>query len=908
MSTKLVDKIFIENDNISAFIDKVAMDALAKEVQILLNKRWVLMSHDDLIYDNEIVACYLNPNKIKAVCIYNTDDIRDNFGNKYDFDLFTMEELEKAIFKQSTPFEKGDYGRPYFMKDSRTRIIYKIEDNVYSGYIDNDENGMNQSDVTKGVILPMFRLGSENSPILPPHEVLSLWIKNSLIPEKLKKNAFYISLLGSNIKFDANFNILSINTFFMSENDTLLNEDKKRADIFEYNEKMLSDTEQGHWSLWNTDPSNFKNPVEVNLKDSLVARDPVSSIVDGVVGIDFGTKSTVVVYQGDTTKIHPMRIGTGDLRKGVDKKHYENPTIMEFNNLKKFIEDYSKRDGRPYTDWQDITVSHTAFNSLMESSTDDFNSYIDELKQWAGTKNKKLKIVDKESYILDLEPFIELDEDHINPIELYAYYLGLYINNQHNGIFLNYILSFPVTYEIEIREKIIRSFEKGIKKSLPQELHFNKDIIDSLSVLSGASEPAAYAVVALQEYKFEPSGNEKIFYGVFDFGGGTTDFDFGIWREADHDKIKERRYDYVVEHFGAGGDRFLGGENILELIAFYVFKENKDALLKTDIQFILPPECEKFIGSETLLSNSREANMNMKTLSEVLRPFWERPEGYEDQYKDGLINLNLTSSKGQQLVKFELVFDPELISDILKSRIHKGVKNFFEQLRVAFSNQDVDINKIDKINIFLAGNSSKSDFVDTLFEEEIKKITEDMQKTQNLENSNIFELFPPLGSDDGFKKLEERGIAISNSLEQPTGKTGVAYGLIETRKGGDILVLDHNVKDDINFKYYLGECRKDIFKVIIGRDIQYNKWIEFIDAGVDQFDLYYTTQPLASTNNLSIDDSGIKKMIVKIDHVDENASVYIRVVDPTEIEYVVALSEQVSNEQYLSNITKIELD
>ena len=56
---------------------------------------------------------------------------------------------------------------------------------------------------------------------------------------------------------------------------------------------------------------------------------------------------------------------------------------------------------------------------------------------------------------------------------------------------------------------------------------------------------------------------------IFDFGGGTTDFDFGIWRKANG--VKERRYHYVIEHFGDGGDKYLGGENLLELLAISCF-------------------------------------------------------------------------------------------------------------------------------------------------------------------------------------------------------------------------------------------------------------------------------------------------------------------------------------------------
>lgn len=66
------------------------------------------------------------------------------------------------------------------------------------------------------------------------------------------------------------------------------------------------------------------------------------------------------------------------------------------------------------------------------------------------------------------------------------------------------------------------------------------------------------AVCALKKLKIEPKDNEKIYYGVFDFGGGTTDFDFCIWKNCEDEDM----FDYELEHFGAGGDIYLGGENI----------------------------------------------------------------------------------------------------------------------------------------------------------------------------------------------------------------------------------------------------------------------------------------------------------------------------------------------------------
>ena len=59
--------------------------------------------------------------------------------------------------------------------------------------------------------------------------------------------------------------------------------------------------------------------------------------------------------------------------------------------------------------------------------------------------------------------------------------------------------------------------------------------------------------------------NEKYLYGIFDFGGGTTDFDFGVWRGASDEEYDKYNCDFILECFGADSDVHLGGENILEM-------------------------------------------------------------------------------------------------------------------------------------------------------------------------------------------------------------------------------------------------------------------------------------------------------------------------------------------------------
>ena len=674
---------------------------------------------------------------------------------------------------------------------------------------------------------------------------------------------------------------------------SLLNEDKVRADISPYHQKMLKDTEQGHWSLWSLNTNNDKQEAVI-LESQLVARDPNSSINDGVVGIDFGTKSTVVVYQKDNVNIHPMRIGTGDLSKDIAAFHYENPTIMEFNDLERFINDYQAKANKPFTRWQDLTISHTAQNSMLGCESSQFNTFLDEIKQWAGDKNRQLKIVGKNRKVIDLPPFLEITDEDFNPVEIYAYFLGLYINNQNNGIYLDYILSFPVTYEMPIRDKIIESFEKGLQKSLPEEL--GEQTLSQLTVTKGASEPAAYALIALKEFDFEPCDEEHIFYSVFDFGGGTTDFDFGIFREAKGKK--ERRYDYVIEHFGAGGDKFLGGENLLELLAFEIFKKNKSSLLAEGIQFEKHPEKDNFAGSEQLLSASQEAKVNTKILCELLRPLWEESTETELDLSQGSISVNLTDVSGVVHTAFELDVNDDELALLLIDRIERGVINFFNALRLAFSNDHTSLQDIKEINIFLAGNSSKSSIVKGIFEKHIVLQQEEIAGGSDqdaVEQDAYFKLYAPLGSD-----LQD--------VEKPTGKTGVAFGLIESREGGSIKVIDHNIgQDNIHFKYYLGESRKNNFKPIIDRETSFNQWIEFIDASIAKFEIFYTEQPSASTGKMSISDSAMKKLIVRLDTTDDEAMVYLRIVSPTKIEYVVAYEDSITDNNYLNTPQALEL-
>ena len=506
---------------------------------------------------------------------------------------------------------------------------------------------------------------------------------------------------------------------------------------------------------------------------------------------------------------------------------------------------------------------------------------------------------DLRGVIQEIKPYLEtkaIDAGDFDPIELYAYYLGLYINNMHHQIYLDYILSFPVNYKKDIRERIRKSFDSGIRKSLPPALLRDGNYMKKFRVYLGASEPAAYAISALEGYGLEPKEvGQKVAYGVFDFGGGTTDFDFGI------EYIPEnRRRNFIIKQFGFNGDALLGGENILELLAYEVYKDNLQIMREKKIPFALPAGCELFAGAETLVSITKDASSHMNNciLAEKLRPIWEHTEDRQ-KLTDAPLNVILFSNEkidGAFTVNVDLNINAEKLDKLIEDRIREGVINFFQSLKSAFKGRAVY-----PIHIFLAGNSCRAEVVKKLFDEFIKmeedNLAKSVKKNTGLDKdaSGTFILHMPLGLDE--THAEEKNFDFDLD-KQRTGKTGVAFGLIRCRKGGkDVKIINENVDDsgEMIFPYYLGDAGNDgrTFTVRIGRDIGYGYWVYFTYADEPEFELYYTTAPRALQDKMPVSQVSMIHCHIDEDAMpdDENAGIYIRKVSPNEIEYAVGCPE-----------------
>lgn len=324
---------------------------------------------------------------------------------------------------------------------------------------------------------------------------------------------------------------------------------------------------------------------------------------------------------------------------------------------------------------------HEAQKNAEGVKGNDLYRFFSKLKQWAGADEKQnfRDLIEDFS----LESFTNCTD--FNPIEIYAYCIGRCINNMQNGVFLKYFLSYPVKYEKHQAEKIRESFEKGLKKSLPRHVFDDEKTAKAFKVELRASEPCTYAISALKSYGFFKSEklDKPVYYGVFDFGGGTTDFDFGKWEKSANPKFA-----YKMTHFSSGGDKYLGGENLLELLAFEAYGQNFQTLKAKDVVIAKPNydriDTQRF-GS--FMQNSSGARLNLQTIASKLRPFLENldaniieaiEEGEEFEIEDFKKDFKtmLLDRNGVE-TDCDLKVDCKELLNLLKDKINEGVANFF---------------------------------------------------------------------------------------------------------------------------------------------------------------------------------------------------------------------------------------
>ena len=619
---------------------------------------------------------------------------------------------------------------------------------------------------------------------------------------------------------------------FVNTQELLLQGDNLRARLHVMEKSYLTDSAKGHWDLYWPDEQTPDTACYdcVTLSEELIGRAPLEDVQNNsVVGIDFGTTSTVVAVREENRHIRLLRVGLQNMQLAAAARHYENPTVLIFENYASLLEKWNTAPFRPLIRWEDARCSHQAKAEFCDAQAQSgvVRSGLTDIKTWARRPSDALplRLCDQQGLEVELHsPQADMSTDvrshyqeaELNPIELYAFFLGLNLNNQVSfggRIYTEYYMTFPVKFDRATRDRILKSFQRGLERSLPASLAYDSAWMqqNAFHVHEVGSEPTAYAAAALPCMADMAPTPEGVPFGVFDFGGGTTDFSFGVYRKAKPQEVEDCGWEDVLEILDSAGDKDLGGEHLLLLLAREVIKNNSDALLagnapnasgaqakNAPIPFTLP-EGSHYHGSELLLDTTAIAQSNTTKLCEALRPLWE--EGSLGQEATGQLELTLWNRDGQDVPGFPLIVDEEQLNAALHQRITQGVQAFFTAFRQAFKANNIAPNEF---HILMAGNSCRSNLVKSAFNEQIEAI---------------------VGTEKEIIHLHEPLLPDNDNLDAPTLKTGVAIGLLKMAPGESMGVVErHSTAEESPFRFCVGRFREGKLKPTLLRNAPYGEW------------------------------------------------------------------------------------
>ncbi|MBQ7607587.1 MAG: hypothetical protein IJU76_06410, partial [Desulfovibrionaceae bacterium] len=313
------------------------------------------------------------------------------------------------------------------------------------------------------------------------------------------------------------------------------------------------------------------------------------------------------------------------------------------------------------------------------------------------------------------------------------------------------------------------------------------------------------------------------------------DFAFGLYRTATPEENATEGWERVLDILDVSGDENLGGEHLLDLLAYEVVRakcENPapEKRLSTDINVQCPTGLHPFPNSELVFADTLEAHANTVNLREKLRPLWEEGTLADDQTNQ--ISVTMSTSEGKtNNVTFDV--DEDRLLDCLRQRIRKGVQAFFVTFKQAFK---INVIQPQELHILLAGNSCKSPLVREMFEDVISN-------EPKLNKSEKVSVHYEMLVEDKEK---------SRDISSPTLKSGVALGLLRLIPGESTGIVERNIQDESPFLFTVGTFKNDFLEPTLPRNANYGEWLILSKVFRNGWTLLgYSDSPLAMENKIA---------------------------------------------------------
>jgi hypothetical protein len=391
-----------------------------------------------------------------------------------------------------------------------------------------------------------------------------------------------------------------------------------------------------------------------------------------------------------------------------------------------------------------------------------------------------------------------LDEPRVRIlIRTYAYLLGRAINRPGQDVYLKYWLTHPAKFDEKARKLLEEEIRNGILLSIPscippEEVH----------VSMRASEPEAFAAEVCPELaampQLEPLVSQfgELRFAVFDFGGGTLDIACGRFRPSSEAEQEESGSSTVIETLQVGGDEHLGGDYLTHELTWLTHQHEKHLPEMEDKEVpmmrpaTIPPN--NLANKAYLYKPSIAGRQNRVRFVRSMRLEQVKFQRTNEPARiDNLQVMRLDGSEVQlQSLKSDLAGLHASLTEHLQTRIRDGVKLLKSMLQNTAWGGEGDWRK-NGVVLLLAGNSSRSEFVERALAEELEWPELKVWRPGSTAPFQQVVLFETPGKTD-------RGVSIVGV----TPKTAVALGALRIANREV-----HLVRRTQGFSYFLGDLR-----------------------------------------------------------------------------------------------------
>ncbi len=454
-------------------------------------------------------------------------------------------------------------------------------------------------------------------------------------------------------------------------------------------------------------------PLPLRLRDPLPQLKHFQRL--SAVGIDFGTTATVAALHHKGFR-SLLRLGPSNGGSS------ENPTYLLVEDHEKLWDEMSRPAGkRRFPNLMRLVLgSHAAYDKMAEVPS----AVIGELKSLP----ERVVALDQSPQFRDRQRQADflLDEARVRLlVRTYAYLLGRAINRPGQDVYLRYWLTHPAKFEKRTRELLEEEIRAGILLSIPEGI-----AADEVTVSMRASEPEAFAAEVCPELasmaEIEPLVGKfgELRFAVFDFGGGTLDIACGRFRPATEAEAAESGASTVIETLQVGGDDRLGGDPLTHELVWLTHQhdrylpEMEDKEVPMMRPATVPPNMlankphlykRSLAGRQNMIRFQRELGLEAVKFKKANEP--RRVEELSVARLDG-------SEVRVQSLKTDIAGLHAKMTAHLKSRIRDGARLLASMLRNTSWGSEGDWRE-QGVVLLLAGNSSRSEFVESALAEEL---------------------------------------------------------------------------------------------------------------------------------------------------------------------------------------------